>query len=112
MLGLFVGKQMGVFGATWLAVRSGLAERPGGTSWPQIYGAAVLCGIGFTMSLFIGALAFPDSPALIEEAKIGVVMGSLLSALVGFIILRFAPVRSRDSSDMLRGAALDDVDGG
>jgi NhaA family Na+:H+ antiporter len=105
-------KQVGIFGAVWLAVRFGLAGKLSGASWLQIYAVSLLCGIGFTMSLFIGALAFPDSPALIEEAKIGVLMGSLLSALVGFTILRFAPVRSRDRSDMPRGAALDDVDGG
>ncbi len=110
--GLFVGKQVGIFGAVWLAVRFGLACKLSGASWLQIYAVSLLCGIGFTMSLFIGALAFPDSPDLIEEAKIGVVMGSLLSALVGFIILRFAPIRSRHSSDMLRDAALDDVDRG
>jgi len=103
--GLFVGKQVGIFGAVWLAVRFGLACKLSGASWLQIYAVSLLCGIGFTMSLFIGALAFPDSPELIEEAKIGVVMGSLLSALVGFIILRFAPIRSSRSSDMMGGAA-------
>ena len=59
----------------------------------QIYGVSVLCGIGFTMSLFIGALAFPGDPARIEEAKIGILAGSLLSAVVGFLVLRFAPPR-------------------
>jgi len=91
--GLFLGKQAGIFGAVWLAVRTGLAGRPGGASWLQIYGVSVLCGIGFTMSLFIGALAFPGDPARIEEAKIGILAGSLLSAVVGFLVLRFAPPR-------------------
>jgi NhaA family Na+:H+ antiporter len=87
-LGLFVGKQLGVFGAIWLAVKSGLAPRPPGTNWMQIYGAAVLCGIGFTMSLFIGALAFPNQPDAVEAAKLGTLAGSLLSALLGWAVLR------------------------
>ena len=91
--GLFLGKQFGVFGAIWLSVRMGLATRPKGANWAQIYGVSLLCGIGFTMSLFIGALAFPHSPLLIEEAKIGTLAGSLLSAVVGFLVLRFAPRR-------------------
>ncbi len=91
LLGLFVGKQIGIFGAIWLAVRSGLAPMPAGTRWRQLYGAAILCGIGFTMSLFIGALAFPSSPALVDEAKVGILAGSLLSAIAGFLLLRFTP---------------------
>jgi NhaA family Na+:H+ antiporter len=89
--GLFIGKQVGIFAAIWLSVKLGLAVRPQGASWLQVYGVALLCGIGFTMSLFIGALAFPDRPMLIEEAKIGTLAGSLMSALVGFAVLRFAP---------------------
>lgn len=91
MLGLFIGKQIGVFGAIWAAVRLGIAKLPPTAEWTQIYGAAVLCGIGFTMSLFIGALAFPDDAIAIDQAKIGTLAGSLLSALVGFVILRLAP---------------------
>jgi NhaA family Na+:H+ antiporter len=89
--GLFLGKQIGIFGAVWLMVRFGLARKLRGASWPQIYGVATLCGIGFTMSLFIGALAFPDDPMLVEEAKIGVLLGSFASAVLGFLIIRFAP---------------------
>ena len=89
--GLFLGKQIGVFGAIWLAARTGFAERLPGASWLQVYGVALLCGIGFTMSLFIGALAFPARPDLVEEAKIGVLLGSIASALAGFLVLRFAP---------------------
>ncbi|HZG32250.1 MAG TPA: Na+/H+ antiporter NhaA, partial [Sphingopyxis sp.] len=78
-------------GAVWLAVRFGIAGRLRGATWLQVYGVALLCGIGFTMSLFIGGLAFPGEPLLIEEAKIGILMGSLVSALVGYAVLRFAP---------------------
>lgn len=89
--GLFLGKQLGIFGAIRAACALGIARPPRGATWPQIYGVATLCGIGFTMSLFIGGLAFPGQPELVDEAKIGVLMGSLLSALLGFCILRFAP---------------------
>ena len=89
--GLFLGKQIGIFGAVWLSVQLGLARKPRGASWLQIYGVSILCGIGFTMSLFIGALAFPGRPALVEEAKVGILLGSFLSAVVGYAVLRFAP---------------------
>lgn len=89
-LGLFLGKQLGVGAAIWLAVRLGAAVRPEGVSWRHIYGAALLCGIGFTMSLFIGALAFSDQ-GMIDAAKIGTLAGSLLSGVAGFLVLRTAP---------------------
>jgi len=84
--GLFLGKQVGVFGAVWLAERLRIAHRPSGTNWLQVYGAALLCGIGFTMSLFIGGLAFAD-PALVDELKVGVLAGSLASAVLGAAVL-------------------------
>lgn len=87
--GLFVGKQVGVFAAVRLAVAAGIGVRPTGASWVQIYGAALLCGIGFTMSLFIGGLAFAD-PGVVDDVKIGVLMGSVASAVCGFAVLRFA----------------------
>ena len=87
--GLFLGKQLGVFGAVWGAARLGWASAPAGASWTQVYGTALLCGIGFTMSLFIGGLAFADA-ALIDEVKLGVLAGSILSALAGFALLRVA----------------------
>jgi Na+:H+ antiporter, NhaA family len=96
-LGLFVGKQLGIFTAVWLAVKSGLAQRPKDAGWTQIYGVSVLCGIGFTMSLFIGGLAF-SAPALADAVKIGVLMGSIASALCGYAILRLAgPKLARES---------------
>jgi Na+:H+ antiporter, NhaA family len=85
-LGLFLGKQVGVFGAIWLAHVSGLARKPEHLGWSHIYGAALLCGIGFTMSLFIGELAFADA-GLIDQAKIGTLAGSLLSGLLGYGLL-------------------------
>jgi NhaA family Na+:H+ antiporter len=93
--GLFFGKQFGIFAAIWMAIRTGLAPPLRHTSWRQLYGASVLCGIGFTMSLFIGALAFPGDPALVDQAKVGIIAGSLLSAVVGYLVLRFSrPVAS------------------
>ena len=89
--GLFLGKQLGVFGGVLLAVKSGLAAKPRGCTWLQIYAVSMLCGIGFTMSLFISGLAFPGHPGFIEESKIGILLGSLLSALLACLILRFAP---------------------
>lgn len=86
-LGLFVGKQLGIFGSVWAAVKLGVAVRPKDASWTQVYGVALLCGIGFTMSLFIGGLAFTDA-AQGDAVKIGVLMGSLLSAVAGYLILR------------------------
>ena len=92
-LGLFVGKQAGIFGASWLAVKSGLCRMPAGASWMQIYAIAVIAGIGFTMSLFIGMLAFSE-PAYAADVRIGVLSGSLLSAIVGYLMLRAAsPIR-------------------
>lgn len=86
--GLFIGKQIGVFGAAWLAVQCKIARLPEGATWMQVYGVCLLCGIGFTMSLFIGALAFPDGDNLAQIAvKSGVVLGSILSGCAGAAIL-------------------------
>lgn len=90
--GLFVGKQAGVFAATWLAIRLRLADVPEDATMPQVYGVALLCGIGFTMSLFIGLLAF-DDPLLQAEVKLGVLAGSLLSAIGGSLVLVIAGKR-------------------
>ena len=84
--GLFAGKAVGIVGATWIAVMGGLAGKPDGATWLQILGVALLGGIGFTMSLFIGMLAFPD-PAQAASLRLGVLAGSLLSAVVGYLVL-------------------------
>ncbi len=86
--GLFVGKQAGMLGGIALADRLGIAPRPRGVRWAQLYGVVLLAGIGFTMSLFIGALAF-DNDAQMNAVKIGVLIGSGLSALAGFAVLRW-----------------------
>ena len=88
-LGLFLGKQIGIVGAVWLAVRTGVAKLPDGIGWAHIYGASLLAGIGFTMSLFIGSLAFSD-PAHAAMVRIGVMTGSILSAALGFAVLHLA----------------------
>ena len=89
--GLFFGKQIGVFVTTWLVVKLDWADCPENASWSQVYGVSLLAGIGFTMSLFIGLLAFPESKELQDTVKLGVLTGSLASALVGAAVLRFAP---------------------
>ncbi len=91
-VGLLLGKPMGILGAIVVATKLRLAE-PLAASRQQLAGMAMLCGIGFTMSLFIGALAFPGQQALIDEAKIGVLAGSLVSAICGYLLLRTAPAR-------------------
>ena len=88
-MGLFLGKQLGIFASVWVSVKLGIAVRPTNASWLQVYGVALLCGIGFTMSLFIGGLAFTGA-AQGDAVKIGVLMGSLLSAILGYLILSFA----------------------
>jgi NhaA family Na+:H+ antiporter len=89
-LGLVLGKQLGVFGFVLAVVRLGWAQRPAGASWAQVYGVALLCGVGFTMSLFIGLLAFAQRPDLESETKIGVLLGSLVSMGAGALVLRLA----------------------
>ena len=104
-LGLFLGKQIGVFGAVRLGDAVGICCKPEGASWMQIYGAAILCGIGFTMSLFIAGLAFPGSPDLFEQSKIGILAGSILSAMAGWLVLRLARTPAVEDPD-----EVDDVE--
>jgi NhaA family Na+:H+ antiporter len=89
LLGLFIGKQVGVFGFAWVAVKAGLARLPEGVTFAQVYGAAILCGIGFTMSLFIGMLAFENTAVgeVIVSDRLGILAGTLLSAVVGSLVL-------------------------
>lgn len=109
--GLFFGKQIGIFGSVWLSVKLGIASKLRGATWLQIYAVAALCGIGFTMSLFIGALAFPGNALLIDEAKIGVIMGSVASALVGYIILRVCPLHTQHDEEEIELAGEVSADG-
>ena len=96
-LGLFVGKQVGVFGAAALAIGLKLARRPTGARWLELYGVSLLCGVGFTMSLYIGALAFsPDDPVAQSEVRMGVLAGSLLSTLAGMAVLGWSQAQRGD----------------
>ncbi len=88
-LGLILGKQLGVFGATYLTVQFGGVKLPEGVQWAHIYGLSCLAGIGFTMSLFIGGLSFSD-PALMNQVRLGVLSGSVISALLGYSVLYWA----------------------
>lgn len=100
-LGLILGKPIGILAASALAVRHGVAKLPSDLNWRLLAGAALLCGIGFTMSLFIGSLAF-DDPARIAEVKLGVLAGSVLSGLLGYALLRFATAASASPSRSAR----------
>ncbi len=95
-LGLFAGKQIGIFGAIWGAVKLGISVRPKHANWAQVYGVSLLCGIGFTMSLFIGGLAFAG-PQQSDAVKIGVLMGSMASAITGAVVLLMASQKSSRS---------------
>ncbi|OMH32696.1 Na+/H+ antiporter NhaA [Motiliproteus sp. MSK22-1] len=87
-LGLFIGKQVGIFGACWIAIKMGLAKLPEGATWLQFYAVTVLCGIGFTMSLFIGSLAFETQGIdYLIDVKLGVLVGSLCAALAGSMLI-------------------------
>jgi NhaA family Na+:H+ antiporter len=95
--GLFLGKQLGVFAAAWALVRLGWARLPDGASWAQLYGVSACAGIGFTMSLFIGSLAFAGANAGLEPmVRLGVLVASVLSAAVGYGVLRFVPSRGKN----------------
>jgi NhaA family Na+:H+ antiporter len=107
--GLFLGKQLGVFGAAWLASALKIGHRPTGATWLELYGVSLLCGVGFTMSLFVGLLAFPgaiDSPEQVE-VKLGVLGGSFLSAVVGAAVLAVATRRRKIVSEAVMDAHAD-----
>lgn len=95
LAGLFFGKQIGVFAFCWLSVRLGIARLPTDLSWFHLYGTALLCGVGFTMSLFIGSLAFEATGVnLLFNERLGIITGSLLSGACGYLVLRFAKPRT------------------
>ena len=89
--GLFIGKQIGIFGLCFLAIKLGIARLPDGANWGGLYGASLLCGVGFTMSLFIGSLAFENramDTSVVFDERLGILVGSLLSGAVGYLVLR------------------------
>lgn len=92
-VGLSLGKLVGVFGVAALAIRLGLVPMPANAGWTKLLGVSLLCGIGFTMSLFIGALAFGGNPVLQDAVKLGILAGSLVSGLTGWALLRVTPSR-------------------
>ena len=98
-LGLFVGKQLGVFLATAAAILLGLGHMPRGANWKQLYGVSILAGIGFTMSLFVGSLAYADSAHLIALTQLGVITGSILSSVVGLVVLLLVCEKNQTTND-------------
>ena len=99
--GLFVGKQLGIFGFCWLAIKSGVARLPAGTTWGGLYGVSILCGVGFTMSLFVSSLAFESTASDVREMfdeRLGILLGSVVSGAVGYFVLsRVLPDGGRTS---------------
>ncbi|MCK5716483.1 MAG: Na+/H+ antiporter NhaA [Thiomargarita sp.] len=94
ILGLFLGKQVGVLGFTWITIKLGFAELPDRATWMTLYGISILCGIGFTMSLFIGSLAFTD-PAYVNEVRLAVLLASFMAAILGYLILFMATTKPK-----------------
>ena len=97
-MGLLVGKQVGVIGSIWAATRIGVGTLPEGTDWLQLYGLALLTGIGFTMSLFIGTLAFP-AEVYDLDVRIAVLLASVISAIAGYLVLRIGSQKRLPRSD-------------
>ncbi len=95
--GLFLGKQVGIFTIILIAVKLGIAKKPENANWTEIWGVTILTGIGFTMSLFVSGLAFGDNQLLIDEAKIGILLGSILSAIVGYVVLRITTTHPEEA---------------
>lgn len=95
-LGLIIGKQFGVFSLCWLAVKMKLASLPEGMNWIKLYGLAGLCGIGFTMSLFIGSLAFGEGTGAMFDERLGIIVGSLISGIIGFMVLNASLKKTAD----------------
>ncbi len=101
--GLVMGKQVGIFSCVFAADKFGIAKKPSTCTWPEVWGVSVLCGIGFTMSLFIGELAFPGAGDaarfLRDEAKIGILTGSIISAILGYVVLRLTTTHPEEKDD-------------
>jgi len=98
-LGLLAGKAIGVFGLTWLAVKLRLAALPTGANWGQVLGVAVLCGIGFTMSIFVGSLAFDAATSIYAgQDRMGILTGSFLAAVGGYLIMALTSRKSPGAS--------------
>ena len=98
LCGLFFGKQIGIFLFSYLSIKFRFAEKPSNSNWIQLYGVGVLAGIGFTMSLFVGNLAFSNANEYLDGVKIGVLSGSLLSTLVGYGLLMFVTKKIRKNN--------------
>ena len=90
MLGLFIGKQLGVFGFSWLAIKLGVASLPKDSNWRQLYGVSILTGIGFTMSLFVDSLAYSDTQIYHYSDKLAILLASFLSGILGYYVLKSA----------------------
>lgn len=105
--GLFFGKQIGVFLLLWLAIITGMSPKPKGADWLQLYAVAVLCGVGFTMSLFIGELAYSGQDQQVY-VRLGVLLASLSAAVLGYLILRFAPAGKVHEKVTVGGEALEE----
>jgi len=97
ILGLVVGKTVGVFGATAIAVKLGVGRLPSGTTWRHLFGLAVSAGVGFTVALFVTSLSFDDA-ATADSARVGILVGSTLAGLVGYLILRTSPAGAESPS--------------
>ena len=99
-LGLFFGKQIGIFGLCWLAIKLKITNLPNNMNWSSLYGTSALCGIGFTMSLFVGSLAFEETGVnLLFDERLGIILGSLFAGILGYIVLRFS-LKSNKSTPM------------
>ena len=97
--GLFIGKQLGIFVLCFAAIKLGMARLPDGANWGSLYGVSILCGVGFTMSLFVGSLAFEDvavNQEVVFDERIGITLGSLLSGIMGFIVLHLSLPKTRE----------------
>ncbi len=99
LLGLIVGKPVGVTLATWLSLKTGIASLPAGATWRQIFGISVLCGIGFTMSLFVANLAFPGNAEHLAASKVGILLASLVAGILGGFILLTRPAKANVSTN-------------